>query len=321
MEQTEFENTVQTFANFLLNKGRKTSTVKRYIYDIEDFGQWLKKTDRLSKAKTWGAFMLKDFEEYFSELKQTRNYSDKTLHRVYIVLNRLYQFLCLPSPLLDLNLIGPPDRALREEDFISVNEETRLKEVLLSLEGLTEKQSAVRPKLIDRNYSIVSLLIDYGLSLQELVSITMDQVHFENNTIIIPGAAGVEKTVTLSLEDKKRLYAYYKIIPEPVRPRYHSKDALFVAFDFNRNTYKWVYEDDSPKPLTEIAVQKMIRLEVARANLRKGISGQQFRNTYILELIKQSVSEEEIIKRIGFKSKLSLKRYFNYAEALSKKTP
>ncbi|GAB6558100.1 tyrosine-type recombinase/integrase [Bacillus cereus] len=321
MEQTEFENTVQTFANFLLNKGRKTSTVKRYIYDIEDFGQWLKKTNRLSKAKTWGTFVLEDFEKYFSELKQTRNYSDKTLHRVYIVLNRLYQFLCLPSPLLDLNLIGPPDRALREEDFISVKEETRLKEVLLSLEGLTEKQSAVRPKLIDRNYSIVSLLIDYGLSLQELVSITMDQVHFENNTIVIPGAAGVEKTVTLSLEDKKRLYAYYKMIPEPVRPRYHSKDALFVAFDFNRNTYKWVYDDDSPKPLTEIAVQKMIRLEVARANLRKGISGQQFRNTYILGLIKQNVSEEEIVKRIGFKSKLSLKRYFNYAEALSKKTP
>ncbi|WP_336769924.1 tyrosine-type recombinase/integrase [Bacillus bombysepticus] len=321
MEQAEFENTVQTFANFLLNKGRKTSTVKRYIYDIEDFGQWLKKTGRLPKAKTWGTFVLEDFEEYFSELKHTRNYSDKTLHRVYIVLNRLYQFLCLPSPLLDLNLIGPPDRALREEDFISVREETRLKEVLLSLEGLTEKQSAVRPKLIDRNYSMVSLLVDYGLSLQELVSITMDQVHFENNTIVIPGAAGIEKTVTLSLEDKKRLYAYYKLIPEPVRPRYHSKDPLFVAFDFNRNTFKWVYEDDSPKPLTEIAVQKMIRQEVARANLRKGISGQQFRNTYILKLIGQNVSEGEIIKRIGFKTKLSLKRYYNYAEALSKKTP
>ena len=31
----------------------------------------------------------------------------------------------------------------------------------------------------------------------------------------------------------------------------------------------------------------MIRLEVSRANLRKGISGQHFRNTYILNLIKR----------------------------------
>ena len=32
----------------------------------------------------------------------------------------------------------------------------------------------------------------------------------------------------------------------------------------------------------------MIRLEVSRANLRKGISGQHFRNTYILNLIKRN---------------------------------
>ena len=46
----------------------------------------------------------------------------------------------------------------------------------------------------------------------------------------------------------------------------------------------------------------MIRLEVSRANLRKGISGQHFRNTYILNLIKRD-SESEIIKLAGFKSK------------------
>lgn len=47
----------------------------------------------------------------------------------------------------------------------------------------------------------------------------------------------------------------------------------------------------------------MIRLEVARANLRKGISGQHFRNTYILNLIKKETPESEIIKLAGFKSK------------------
>ena len=62
----------------------------------------------------------------------------------------------------------------------------------------------------------------------------------------------------------------------------------------------------------------MIRLEVARANLRKGISGQHFRNTYILNLIKET-PESEIIKLAGFKSKISLKRYYQYAE--NRKTP
>lgn len=44
METTEFHDTIQAFSIFLLNKGRKTSTIKRYVYDIEDFGHWLEKT-------------------------------------------------------------------------------------------------------------------------------------------------------------------------------------------------------------------------------------------------------------------------------------
>ncbi|WP_255300374.1 site-specific integrase, partial [Bacillus pseudomycoides] len=218
----------------------------------------------------------------------------------------------LPNPLEGMQLSIQPNRALRDEDFITKEEEKTLKSILSSLEGLTEKQRSVRPLLMDRNISIVHLLIHNGLSLQELVGLQMKYIHFENNTISVPGIVGIERTIFLTEDDKKRLFNYYKTIPEPVRPRYHSNDPLFVAFDFTRKTYHWSYENDAPKALTEIAVQKMIRLEVARANLRKGISAQHLRNTFILRLIEHHVSEEEIIKQVGFKSKLSLKRYYDY---------
>lgn len=58
---------------------------------------------------------------------------------------------------------------------------------LTSLEGLTEKQCPVRPLLMDRNITVVHLLINNGLSLQELVGLQMKNVHFENNTISVPG--------------------------------------------------------------------------------------------------------------------------------------
>lgn len=314
MATTELHDTVQAFSAFLLNQGRKPSTIKRYVYDIEDFGHWLEKNKKLSSSNIWDTLCTKDYEDYFSDLKNKRHYSEKTMHRVFIVLNRLYQFLNLPNPLKDMKISIQPNRALRDEDFISKDDEKRLKHTLISLDGLSEKQRPSRPLLMDRNISIVNLLIDYGLSLQELVSLNMHHVHFETNTISIPAVAGVERTLKLTDEDKKQLYNYYKTIPEPVRPKYHSNDPLFVAFDFNRNTYRWVYENDAPKALTEIAVQKMIRLEVARANLRKGISGQHFRNTFILRLIEQNTPEQEIMKRVGFKSKISLKRYYQYAK-------
>ncbi|AWC33304.1 tyrosine-type recombinase/integrase [Bacillus cytotoxicus] len=313
METTELHDTVQAFSTFLLSKGRKPSTIKRYVYDIEDFGHWLKKNKRLPSSNIWSTLCTKDYEDYFYDLKMKRHYSEKTMHRVFIVLNRLYQFLNLPNPLKNMEIVIQPNRALRDEDFISPEEEQRLKRIVTSLEGLSEKQQSVRPLLIDRNISILILLIDYGLSLQELVSLNMHHIHFETNSISVPAVSGVERTIILTTDDKKQLYTYYKNIPKPVRPNYHSDDPFFIAFDFNRGTYRWVYENDAPKALTEIAIQKMIRLEVKRANLRKGISSQHFRNTFILRLIKQQIPEQEIIKLVGFKSKISLKRYYLYA--------
>ncbi|HDR7415324.1 TPA: phage integrase N-terminal SAM-like domain-containing protein [Bacillus toyonensis] len=314
MPTKEFQDTVQHFLSFLLDKGRKPSTIKRYAYDIKDFGQWLQESKKLPLQNIWTTLNTEDYEEYFNNLKNQRNYSDKTIHRVYIVLSRLYRYLELPNPIEDINFVIQPNRALRDEDFISNAEEKRLKYILTSLEGLTEKQRSVRPVLMDRNISIVHLLIDNGVTLQELVGLQMKHVHFENNTISVTGKIGIKRTILLAEDDKKRLFNYYKTIPETVRPSYHSNDPLFVAFDFTRRTYHWSYENDAPKALTEIAVQKMIRLEVERANLRKGISAQHLRNTFILRLIENEVLEEEIIKQVGFKSKLSLKRYYDYID-------
>lgn len=139
----------------------------------------------------------------------------------------------------------------------------------------------------------------------------MIHVHFENNTLSIPEESKVNRTIHLKERDKLHLYNYYQTIPEPVRPKYHSNDPLFVAFDITRGTYHRSYDDDAPKFLTEISIQKMIRLEIKRANLRKGISAQHFRNTFILRSIQDNTTSEEIMQQIGFKSQFSLKRYYD----------
>ncbi|PEI84651.1 tyrosine-type recombinase/integrase [Bacillus toyonensis] len=312
MTTKKTQNTVEDFSSYLSNKGRKPSTIKRYIYDVESFIQWLHQSKRFTNDIIWGSLQKKDFESFFNYLKANRQYSDKTVHRIYIVLNKLYKYLDLPSPIEGVIHINQPNRSLRRADFVSLQEERRLKEVISSLEGLTEKQRSTRPMILERNISIVTLFLDYGLSLKELVSLRMTHVHFENNTLSIPEDSKINRTIHLKEEDKLHLYNYYKTISEPVRPKYNSNDPLFVAFDFTRGTYHWSYNDDQPKFLTEISVQKMIRLEVKRANLRKGISAQHFRNTYILRNIEGNNTPEQIMHQLGFKSNLSLKRYYDY---------
>lgn len=279
---------------------------------MENFIQWLHLAKQFSENDVWESLHKKDFEAFFTYLKDARQYSDKTIHCIYVVLNRLYDYLDLPSPIEAVIHIEQPDRKLREEDFVSFEEEKRLKETTASLEGLTEKQRSVRPMILERNMSIISLLMDYGLSLQEHVSLQMKHVHFESNTLSIPEDSQINRIVHLEENHKLYLYNYYKTILEPVRPKYHNSDPLFVAFDFTRGTYHWSYENDAPKFLTEISVQKMIRLEVKRANLRKGIAAQHFRNTFILRRIQANHMPEEVMQQVGFKSNLSLKRYYDY---------
>ncbi len=173
MNRKEFEDTLQDFSFFLASRGRKASTIKRYVYDIEDFGRWLQTSNRFQEKNVWNKIDKEDFEAYFQELIYKRKYGEKTIHRIAVVLKKLYQFLDIPSPIVEMQGITPPNRALRKEDFITKEEEKKLKNILSSPEGLSEEQLSVRPLLIDRNVSILSLLLDYGLTLQELVSLQM----------------------------------------------------------------------------------------------------------------------------------------------------
>ena len=308
------EKTLEAFSNYLTEKGRKHSTIQRYSYDIKDFFKWLEINEILFHIKSWGELSPEDYQAYFSELEGNRKYSEKTRHRIWVVLRKLNMFLGIDNPLDEFDLSLIPDQSLNDKDFITESEENHLKQTILSIKGLTERQAKYRPLIMDRNVCIINLVVNYGLSLQELISLNMSHIQFATNTLMVPGENGATRSVSLTMEDTQQLYKYYTTIPEPVSPRQHTDNPLFVAFDFNRGTYRWVYENDAPKALSEVAIQKMIRLEVKRAGLDRHISAQQMRNTFIIRLIKQGLTEAELVSRMGFKTKITLKRYYQYLD-------
>jgi site-specific recombinase XerD len=317
IKNEQIGDSILQFAAYLTSKGRKNSTIKRYAYDLEDCFHYLETKKKITSQTIWDTFTTDDYRDYFSVLADERHYSDKTLHRIFVVLNQFFTFLrqqnaAITNPIHTLPITIRPDRNFTDDDFITSIEEKELIATMHSLNGLSEKQMEPRKLLLHRNLSIVYLMLYYGVTLKELVSIQMKDIHLENNTIIIPASPSKERTITLSDEHKKTLYTYIKKVPEAVRPKYHSTNPLFVAFDFNRGTYRWVYENNAPKGLTEISVQKMIRLEVKRANLRKGICSQHFRNTHILSLLQQGYGEKEVMAKVGFKTKISLRRFLHY---------
>jgi len=304
-----------SFLNALAKKGRRPATIKRYLYDLEDFFRWVH--DRKGTPYEFSAILESDLEDYFYMLESERQYQLRTLKRVETVLKQFFRYLIAEqaishSPVPTLSSKENVRNKITANHFLSEKEQNRLLSTIQSLDGLSNKQMKARPLLMKRNLAIVSLILHYGLSLREVAQLTMKDLSFGQSTLHVHSDSSLTRTITLTQEDKVLCFEYLHTIPVPVRPRLHTDDPFFIAFDFHRNTYRWVYELDQPKALTEIAIQKMIRLEVRRAGLRKGISAQHLRHTYAVNALKDNVPHEQILMNLGMKTAIGLNKYLEY---------
>ncbi|MBH0155970.1 site-specific integrase [Fictibacillus sp. 5RED26] len=308
-----------SFIVHLQKKDRTKSTIKRYYYDLLDFFAWvrvIKKTDDLRVIQSLDTLTLK---EYFLFLSEQREYRTATSKRVFTVIKSLFFYLhtnrkISSNPFNELEQTLKEDTQFTDDDFISDEEYKTLFQTLSSYEGLTEKQQKYRHLLIKRNEAILSLLYRYGITLQEITNIEMKHVHFTQHELTV---INKKETRLIALDDETQqlLYEYKEKIPEVIRPRVYSSDRFFIAFDYQRGTYRFDYGKYEPKPLTVIAIQKMLRQEVRRSGLREGISSQHLRRTAILNLLKEGKDEEDVQLWFGLKSNLTLNRYEAYLEA------
>ncbi|BAB06083.1 BH2364 [Halalkalibacterium halodurans C-125] len=312
---------IEPFLLSLEMKGRTAGTVRRYRYDLFDFFHWMQAEEKEISLKEWKELTPEELHEFFTELGGKRNYSTRTIRRIHSVLQQ-FAFYYQPQGATSshaIHTIDKPDlfvTPLKENDWVRKEEFESLCETIQSLDGLTERQREVRPKLMKRNLLVVRLFYNYGLSLQEVASLSMIDLQFAKRTVTVAEGKREQRTLSLAEADGRLAFDYWQTIPKPVRPRLHSQDAFFVAFDFQRKTYRWSYEGDEPKQWTEIGIQKMLRQDASRAGLRKKVCAQHLRNSFILSQLANGTSEETIRRMLGFTSPLSLRRYVKTLETL-----
>ncbi|NEU29284.1 site-specific integrase [bacterium LRH843] len=302
---------IQQYIHSLLEKGRQKSTIKRYLYDLNDFSNWIQKTRQTTEHLNWKTITAKELEDFFDELVTKREYNIRTIRRIHSVLRQLarYQKSIGSTELQSIEGIAPPELLvgpLSPSEWLSHTEALILMQAVPSENGLSDNQLETFPFYKERNFFIIRLFLYYGLTLQEVHQLSMNDIKFEKNELSVSN-----RIIKLKEEDKQLAYSYFTTIPEPVRPRYHSEEPFMIAFDFKRKTFHWSYDEDSPKRMTMIAIQKMLRMEIKRAGLRKGISSQTLRHTFILSNLAKGRSHDNLIELIGYTSPLSLKRYEN----------
>lgn len=315
---TELYTHPEFVTDFLLSleqKGRASSTIKRYSYDLEDFFKWMIQNHTKDALTVWTHLTHEQLDRFFLYLMEQRGYKVRTIRRIISVTKQLAKYTISTGLITKhpATIYEPPKLTvtpLDRDEWLSQLEVDQLLASVASENGLTENQLLARPMLTSRNDWILSLFIHYGLTLQEVANITMFDIQFARNQLVVKSSSDAAKTRIIHLyeKDKQKAFAYYQMIPEPVRPKQHSKEPFHIAFDFQRRTFHWSYQQNHPKALTEISIQKMIRSEVKRAGLRKGVSAQHLRHTFILQKLCSGTSVDELKQYLGFSSALSLER-------------
>lgn len=219
---------LRDFLNYMETiKGKSVNTIKEYYYDLRLFLRFLKIHRNLAKADDFDAIdisdvsieliksvTLSDLYSYMSFLSRERDNSASSRARKVASLKSFFNYLTTKAKLLDYNPaseLESPKILKRLPRYLNIEESKRL---LNSIEGEHR----------ERDYAIITLFLNCGLRLSELVGINLNKLRGDTLTVI--GKGGKERTIYLNNACKKALDAYLRVRPvEGVIDR----NALFLS--------------------------------------------------------------------------------------------
>ncbi|MGX1266802.1 site-specific recombinase XerD [Rossellomorea marisflavi] len=303
---------VDRYIDILKSAGKKPGTLKQYASDLNQFISWLDS----SHVQTLHALTSEDMNTYVNRLEE-KQLRPATMKRHLSAIN---QFLAHHQLGIKASSDQDPTRhaiPLTPQDFVSHHEITSL------LDSMKKPiRSAARDELINRNLAIVHLLRYKGLRPKDLSALDMNTVNLAQSTIQYSRDG---RTVSYSLSPKEVQYLRDYIMGiEPLkRPRFHTDDPLFVAYNNRSKDYQSDYVNQQPKRLSVRSIQEMIKDEVRLAGLRK-ISAKHLRNSCILDHVQSGQNESDIQHYFHLTHSFSLHRYKQYMTSpdfLTNETP
>ncbi len=245
MNKSDFINIFPSFVFEYLNynsviKNRSDLTVREYANDLHTFFRFLKQVRGLVPdetpfdeievddltLETVASVTLNDAYMFLIYCKDDRDNNERTRARKATTLRMFYKYLTVQKRLLAEN-------PLQELDS------PKIKKTLpkyLTLEESLNLLNSIDGKFKERDYCIITLFLNCGLRLSELVSLNLSDIR-SNNTIVVTGKGNKERTIYLNKACVDAINAYL-----PFRPidGVKDKNALFISRQKSRISPKTV---------------------------------------------------------------------------------
>ena len=236
-----FLNDFLDYSGTILNKSK--GSIKEYNYDIAHFLKFIKFRFRMTDIrnkneiktieiadldiKTIEKITLEDIHAFLAYLKDVYNSKPATLARKASTIRIFFHYLCNKTKKIPINPaqdLENPKQERRLPKYLSLEQSQKLLET--SKAPRSPKQTSIDNSV--RDFAIITLFLNCGIRLSELVGINIKDISFEDNKLNVIGKGNKERTIYLNEACQKAIKSYLLIRPHD-KVEEKSKDALFLS--------------------------------------------------------------------------------------------
>ena len=265
-------------------KGKSTLTVEGYFIDLRSFFRYMKISRNLVDKNTdfkkisildvdldlIESVKLTDVFEFLNYTASVRSNNNNTRSRKCSSLRSFYHYLYSVTGQIDHNPV---------EELSNPKVPKRLPKYL-DLEQSIELLDSVDGKFKERDYCILTLFLNCGMRLSELVGINLSDIR-SDGSLKITGKGNKQRVIYLNDACVSAIEAYKRVRPvDGVKDR----DALFIS-----NQRKRI----SPK-----TVQYLVKKYLGKINLTDGYSTHKLRHTAATLMYQQGNVDTRVLKDI-----------------------
>lgn len=241
---------LRDYLNYNVNLNKSTATINEYKYDLTRFLKYMKALEMSKKtidfeeidisnidSKFLNKIDSSDIYEYISYLKTAQNNSATTRARKIASIKGFFRYLNVKVKVIDNNPakeIETPKLEKTLPKYLTLNESQRLlntakdgdKKQLRRIKNPDKEPTKHQKDLAIRDYAIITLFLNCGMRLSELVGIDISHIKFDEAVLTVVGKGNKQRTVYLNKACLIALKEYLKIRPVITGT---DKDALFLS--------------------------------------------------------------------------------------------
>ena len=231
-DNPEFLNSFLDYSITILNKS--PNSVKEYNYDLVMFLRYMKIHFNLTSETDFSNITVKDFDidtlrkitlndihAFVSYLAVNNNSKPATRARKISTIRIFFKYLSVKAKIIDVNPaqnLETPKKEKRIPKYLTLEDSEKLLDITANEDNRNK----------ERDYAIITLFLNCGMRLSELVQINIKDIMFDDCKMTVIGKGNKERPIYLNKACMQAINNYLDVRPKEGID-YKSKDALFLS--------------------------------------------------------------------------------------------